>query len=233
MTRKFRFLWVALQFPALILLIGCSSHQDIPALAPPPAAAASVPSQIRGGEISSDRPLPPPNYGLYVYVLPGREVSHEIRAEIALFHCDRLTRAGPRDTRRQTTLFVVPVHPRASLGTAARVDVALSADLLRTRVANPDQGDIYVVATATPIRLGPAVRVDAPADKVISVGSMSPSSVSKWLLRLAGAVQQGDLAGPRTIDLRVEDGLLAIGAGARLVGVPVAETSAAPVCRSS
>jgi hypothetical protein len=228
MKEKYQALWGA-KFLILALFVGCSA--PAPNIMSPSTGMIVVPGQIRGGEISSDRPQPPPHYGLYLYVLPGRSVSDEARAEIARFHCDRLTRAGPRDNRPQTALFVLPVKLRELPGTAARVDVALSADLLKTRVAAPDFSEIYIVATVTRIQQGPSVSVDAPEDKIISVGAMSPLSLSKWLLRFAGAVDQQRLTSPSTFDLKLNDFLLGLGTGARLIGLAVAETTHPPVCR--
>src|SRR5439155_958808 len=137
-----------------------------PVYAPPPRPVTfAAGGSVRKAVVTPANPLPQPGFGLYVYILPEREVDSSILRGIEEFHrC--LDPAGVGEAPRTIALMILPTRGPAAL----QVDPALSHDLVRTAIADDqiDPREVYVAATNAPLVRG--VRADLQAVTVITLG---------------------------------------------------------------
>ena len=181
---------------------------------------------VVSGEITTSHQIPPADYGLYIYVLPGRMAQTETLTEIARYACSRLLPSGTGEDRARSALFLVPVRPDQPRGTADAIDVALSGSLLQHRVAQPDSRDVYVIVTTSRTLQGPA----APDDIVIRLGRMAPPYVGTWLSRLTDTIARGQVEAPTDFDLRARSVFYAVGSLGELIGIKPANAELARAC---
>lgn len=197
-----------------------------PTYAPAPMAASEPrPARFAGGSvrkavITPANPMPQAGFGLYVYILPEREVDRSVLNGIEEFHrC--LDAAGAGEAPKTIALMILPVRGPA----APQLDTALSHDLVRTVVvdAQIDTREVYVVATNAPLIRG--TRVDPRAAVVITLGRIAPSFVGTWLARLQGLIEQGRIESPATLALKVRSLLVEVNAIGSLIGVKPADAA--------
>src|SRR5205814_252235 len=106
---------------------------------------------VRKAVVTPANPLPHAGFGLYVYILPEREVDSAILRGIEEFHrC--LDPAGVGEAPRTIALMILPTRGPA----VPQVDRALSHDLVRTAIADDqiDTREVYVAATNAPLVRG-------------------------------------------------------------------------------
>ncbi len=210
----------------LILALGLSAcHQPPPSppvMAPAPASPVFQPGgSLRGGEISVEHPMPPSGFGLYLYVLPEREVSVAMQTALMKFH-ECLNRPGPTDRPRRVALMIMPVRHTSS---GDRIDIALAHDYLRTLPVQESRthNQVWFVASNTPLR------PDAPTPDAtpIPLGRIAPALVSDWLFRFQDNIEQGSVAAPSDWLPRIESaGLILVTVAHTFVGVPSAQAAA-------
>jgi hypothetical protein len=175
---------------------------------------------VRKAVVTPANPLPQAGFGLYVYILPEREVDSSILRGIEEFHrC--LDLAGVGEAPRTIALMILPTRGPA----VPQVDRALSHDLVRTAIADDqiDTREVYVAATNAPLVRG--VRADPQAVTVITLGRIAPSFIGTWLARLQGLIEQGRIESPAVLALRVRSLLVEVNAIGSLIGVTPAEAA--------
>src|SRR5439155_18582921 len=151
-----------------------AAHSPPPPPAPRPVTFAG--GSVRKAVVTPADPLPQPGFGLYVYILPEREVDVSIQRGIEEFHrC--LDPAAAGEARKTIALMILPTRGPA----APEVDTALAHDLVRTAIADEriDTREVYVVAANSPLIRG--FRADPRALTVITLGRIAPTFVGTWL----------------------------------------------------
>ena len=189
-----------------------AAHSPPPPPAPRPVTFAG--GSVRKAVVTPADPLPQPGFGLYVYILPEREVDVSIQRGIEEFHrC--LDPAAAGEARKTIALMILPTRGPA----APEVDTALAHDLVRTAIADEriDTREVYVVAANSPLIRG--FRADPRALTVITLGRIAPTFVGTWLAGLQGLIEQGRIESPATLALRVRSLLVEVNAVGSLIGI--------------
>ena len=187
---------------------------------PPRPVTFAAGGSVRKAVVTPANPLPQAGFGLYVYILPEREVDSSILRGIEEFHrC--LDLAGVGEAPRTIALMILPTRGPA----VPQVDRALSHDLVRTAIADDqiDTREVYVAATNAPLVRG--VRADPQAVTVITLGRIAPTFIGTWLARLQGLIEQGRIESPAVLALRVRSLLVEVNAMGSLIGVTPAEAA--------
>jgi hypothetical protein len=198
-----------------------------PAVAPtaPTSAAAPRPVTFAGGSVrkavvTPANPLPSAGFGLYVYILPEREVDGATLRQIEEFHrC--LDSAGRGEAPATIALMILPTRGP----TAPQLDTAFSHDLVRTVVADAaiETREVYIVATHAPLVRG--IKSDPRAVIVITLGRIAPTFIGTWLARLQGLIEQGRIQSPAALALKVRSLLVEVNAIGSLIGITPADAA--------
>jgi hypothetical protein len=187
-----------------------------PPAPPPPAPPPLGPDRsVRGSEITAERPTPRLGFGLYLYILPERQISEEMQAALLKFHgC--LNRPRPSDSPLRVALMLMPIQ-RTSVGD--RVDTALAHDFLRTIpiTESDSRNEVWIVASNKPLSLHAPTAGVTP----ISLSRIAPAYISDWLFLFQDNIERGTVAAPSDWQLRIKSaGLILIEIGNKFLGVP-------------
>jgi hypothetical protein len=196
-----------------------------PPAPPPPSLGPAAPVTFSGGSVrksivTPNDPTPPAGFGLYVYVLPEREVNPSILRALEEFHrC--LDAPGTADAPRTIALMILPVRSADS----PRTDTALSHDFVRTAVPRDriDDREVYLVATNQPLIRG--IRAAPESVKVILLGRIAPMFIGNWLARLQSLIEEGQLESPAALALRVRSVMVEVNAIGTLIGIKPADAA--------
>lgn len=170
-------------------------------------AVGAEPTAVRRSEITIERPLPAPGYGLYVYVLPGEEVNQDILAAVARFHCSSLHDPLLSDTAAETALVVLPVHPAATQGTAARIDISLAHDLMQTSASHWNERRVYIIVVSHPL----VPHRQAQGVQLAPLPIAAPQVMSGYLTKLRRSIEERHITTPSQWDAWVQSFPYAVG----------------------
>jgi hypothetical protein len=189
-----------------------------PAAPPPPAPPPLGPDRsVRGSEITAERPTPRLGFGLYLYILPERQISEKMQAALLKFHgC--LNRPRPSDSPQGVALMLMPIR-RTPAGD--RVDTALAHDFLRKLPIKESnsRNEVWIVASNKPLSLNAPTAGVTP----IPLSRIAPAYISDWLFLFQDNIEKGTVAAPSDWLLRIKSaGLIGGIIGREVFGIKAA-----------